>query len=205
MPFLNSHAHLTFDVLPMIRKDDPFQALPSMILKCLSANPVLRPLPVQMLHQLTCWSLLTHVSEENDDAALALIAEGGFDINFQTEILQGQFSALHLAAMMNRKRVARALILSGAELNLQDKQGLTPLHRAVVKGHEGIVRLLIENEACVDIPNEHDLTPIFLALENGHSGCVQKLIEAKCNVNYRSLESGTPIYSAILGGNLECV
>jgi 26S proteasome non-ATPase regulatory subunit 10 len=45
---------------------------------------------------------------------------------------------MHYACSKNRMAIARLLVENGAELNLQDKYGATPLHRAASQGHENV-------------------------------------------------------------------
>ena len=59
---------------------------------------------------------------------------------------------LHRAARLNTGRV-RQLIEFGADVNLQDKLGDTPLHLAVNKDYHSMIELLIELSADVNRQN----------------------------------------------------
>jgi cytohesin len=49
---------------------------------------------------------------------------------------------LHEAARNGQIEVAKALIAAGANVNLANKDGETPLYRATLYGHTEIVKLL---------------------------------------------------------------
>lgn len=52
----------------------------------------------------------------------------------------------------------------GADVNLQDRLGLTPLHHAASAGNMAVVRLLLDNGADVNASNEIGVTPLYSAL-----------------------------------------
>lgn len=61
--------------------------------------------------------------------------------------------------------VVRPLVLQyGADVNLQDRIGLTPLYHAASAGNMAVVRLLLDNGADVNATNEIGVTPLFAAL-----------------------------------------
>ena len=68
-------------------------------------------------------------------------------------------SALHLAAAINHEQAVALLIEAGADPNLQNYRGFTPLHEAAFRDTPAIWNRLIEAGARDDIP----------AFENGHS------------------------------------
>lgn len=53
----------------------------------------------------------------------------------------GQFKNL------DKEESVKILIESGADVNIQDDTGYTPLHWATKEGYENIVKILIENGA----------------------------------------------------------
>jgi len=51
-------------------------------------------------------------------------------------------SMLHLAAILNQPALVSFLVEHGADLNLQDNNGFTPLHHAIWSSYPDIVRVL---------------------------------------------------------------
>jgi ankyrin repeat protein len=80
-------------------------------------------------------------------------------------------------------------ILAGANIDIPDIQGNTPLHLACARGNLPIVRLLIENKADVNLGNSGDFPPLTMCfaysgnLEQKKS-CMDALIAAGANPNY---------------------
>ena len=59
---------------------------------------------------------------------------------------------LHLAVVKRRPEAIAALIELGADLNLEDAVGLTPLDQAALIGEHEMVRLLIDGGAAITLP-----------------------------------------------------
>jgi len=59
---------------------------------------------------------------------------------------------LHLAVVKRRREALAALIELGADLNLEDAVGLTPLDQAALIGEHEMVRLLIDGGAAITLP-----------------------------------------------------
>src|SRR5579859_4534099 len=78
------------------------------------------------------------------------------------------------AAAWDAKRqvkMIRCLLDAGANVNLQDKNGATPLHRAVRTRCAAAVRLLIRAGSDPLLKNKPGSTPFHLAVQNtGHGG-----------------------------------
>jgi len=72
-----------------------------------------------------------------------------------------------------------ALIQSGAEINAQTSQGVTPLHGAVRAGHEHITQVLVENGAdfMKTLPTRARLTILHVASYFGFTDIVQLLLD----------------------------
>ena len=71
----------------------------------------------------------------------------------------------------------RLLLEHGADINVQNHFGRTPLHRASFRGALEVVRLLLEHGADVEAKNKSDKTASQIADEEGHDGVVELLRE----------------------------
>lgn len=72
-------------------------------------------------------------------------------------------TALHFAAIKDRKAIAKLLLEKGANVNAKNKNRVTPLHFAAYEGHEDIVQLLIEKGADVNAKNKDKKTAAQVA------------------------------------------
>src|ERR1700733_4761516 len=74
------------------------------------------------------------------------------------------------------------LIDSGANINVRDLQGWTPLHRACQRGDKDLVVFLVEHGADVYTPNGQGLTAFHIAFMNEHdeiADYIDSLLERK--------------------------
>ncbi len=60
------------------------------------------------------------------------------------------------------------LLDSGAEQNVTDKFGNSPMHLAMADGNRSIVMILIQKKFKVHLLNRQGLTPLLCAVINGH-------------------------------------
>ncbi len=94
----------------------------------------------------------------------------------------------------------RDLIKNGADVNVKNKYGLTPLYMAAQNGHAKIVIALLEAGADVDAASRYDGTPLYMAAQNGYTKIVIALLEAGADVNPVNKSGATPLFkSAELG------
>ncbi|CAM79137.1 ankyrin repeat domain-containing protein [Orientia tsutsugamushi] len=84
----------------------------------------------------------------------AVYDEGGL-------VLVVNASALHTAVLYKRIDIATILLNSGANPNVKDKVGFTPLHYALSKYNANMVMLLLNNGADPNVPSyENCITPL---------------------------------------------
>lgn len=66
------------------------------------------------------------------------------DVNYY----DNQMSCLHLAVQINNADVVAALIAKGANVNVINERGVSPLHTAIIKNQpEEVIKVLIDNGA----------------------------------------------------------
>jgi ankyrin repeat protein len=92
-----------------------------------------------------------------------VLLDYGADVNSKNEY---RITPLDFASQFghrNDARVARLLIAHGADPNIPEQNGCTPLHRASMNGRIEIVRLLIEYGTNVEVKDDKGRTPLDVA------------------------------------------
>lgn len=115
-------------------------------------------------------------------------------------------TAMHLTVLFEKAQpsIAKALIAQGANLNIQDKKGMTALLCAVGRGHIEIAMDIINNGALLDIQDRHGLTPLHEAANGGHVDLVKHLLDHGAAI----LEDNTgftPLHFAAKSGHVEII
>jgi len=70
----------------------------------------------------------------------------------------------------------RSLIDSGADVNVTNTNGVTPLYVALHKGHTEVVKLLLAANADVNAASKKGKTPLDIASQKGHTEIVELLM-----------------------------
>ena len=114
-------------------------------------------------------------------------------------------SPLTKAVKANDVQAVRALVKSGAEVNVRSGDGSTPLLWAANNGSVEIARLLIANKAVVDAANDFGITPLLQASRVGDSAMVDLLLRSGANPNKAHPEGETPLLAAARSGSVPAV
>lgn len=132
-----------------------------------------------------------------------LVAQGA-DLNAVSE--KSGEAALHLAARYARADAAKRLLDAGADANLQDYSGRTPLHTAVAADARGVFQILLRNRATNLNSRTHDgTTPLILAARLAIEGMVEDLITADADINAADNSGKTALHWAAAVNNVDAV
>ncbi len=85
-------------------------------------------------------------------------------------------TALFRAVDLQETSLVNKLLKAGAEVNIKDTWGLTPLHYAARRESYSIPEALIKAGADVDAQDDYGFTPLHEAVENGHGHIVNLLL-----------------------------
>lgn len=115
-------------------------------------------------------------------------------------------TSLHLAARYARADAAKRLLDAGAEANVQDNTGRTPLHAAVAADAMGVFQILLRNRATNLNAKMHDgTTPLILAARLAIEGMVEDLISAEADINAADNNGKTALHWAAAVNNVDAV
>jgi len=106
------------------------------------------------------------------------------------------YTALMMTCEDGHEPCVRALVESGAAVDVQMEDGATALMFASQGGHEPCLRALVESGAAVDVQMEDGATALILASQNGHEPCVHALVESGAAVNKQRKDGMTALMMA---------
>jgi ankyrin repeat protein len=119
-------------------------------------------------------SLMSSVTN-NDIEGVRFFAKSGKSLinarNF------GGATSLHIACRENNSEIAKILIESGAEVNVVDNEGWTPLMRAALNGNREIVKLLIQKGASANNLNSVNESAIIHATIAECAQCLEYMFD----------------------------
>jgi ankyrin repeat protein len=75
------------------------------------------------------------------------------------------------------------MVVYGADVNEEDKNGCTVLHMAALNGYHFIAKLLLREKCKVDKRTIDSFTPLHYASLSGHVAIVEQLLQHGAEVN----------------------
>ena len=135
------------------------------------------------------------------------LLERGIDVDSQADTEHS--TPLHLASYWGGFKVAQMLLDHGADINVRNKNGRTPLHGAVnelpdndEECYFNAIQFLLEHGADV-VAQDHDhMTPLHVASQYHGTRVVRLLLEHSANVDALDNQSATPLHFASRGGSV---
>ncbi|XP_008550725.1 histone-lysine N-methyltransferase EHMT2 isoform X2 [Microplitis demolitor] len=127
----------------------------------------------------TIMSLYTSVKNGDLDKLVNVLA-CGYNAN-HTFREYSHRTGLHIAADRGNLGCVHALVQAGAQLDVMDKNQLTPLMLAAIGGKTEVVRYLVRVGADVTLKGEDGMTALHMAAKSGHlESC--RIILSECKV-----------------------
>ncbi|CAF1331675.1 unnamed protein product [Adineta ricciae] len=123
-------------------------------------------------------------------------------------------TALFMATLKDRVDVVKFLIHRGAQVNVQNRYGVSPLLLCAESGNQELVRALVEAGADVNVTPQGELaeenllagqTPLFGAAKKGHVEICEYLIQNGANVNAVTMTGATALYTATEEAHLDVI
>jgi ankyrin repeat protein len=114
-------------------------------------------------------------------------------------------AALVKAAGVGDVEQMRSLLQKGADVNLRDATGQTPLFAAARYGKLEAAQLLLDQKADAQPLEKGDRSavPLYAAALNGHADIIKLLVKHGADVNFKTSSGETAIFAAIKQRRLE--
>lgn len=129
-------------------------------------------------------------------------------IKHKTRLFEGcdnAGTALHKAAEKGYVEIIEELIAHGADINIQDFNGLTPLHQAVQGKQIRAVQLLCRARVDLNIKNRLGQTALHQASEKGYIEIIGELRAHGAHLNIQDNEGNTPLHKAVQAQKIQAV
>eukprot|EP00105_Crassostrea_gigas_P036826 XP_019920974.1 PREDICTED: uncharacterized protein LOC105323896 [Crassostrea gigas] len=81
-----------------------------------------------------------------------------------------------------RDKTVQLLLSNGADINLCNEDGYSPLYIACQTGHDSTVQLLLSNGADINLCTKNGTSPLYIACQNGHDSTKQLLQSNKAEI-----------------------
>ncbi|XP_026989323.1 cyclin-dependent kinase 4 inhibitor D [Tachysurus fulvidraco] len=94
--------------------------------------------------------------------------------------------------MMGNPNVACLLLENGADPNIQDRFGITPVHDAARTGFLDTLCVLVDYGASVNIPDQSGALPIHIAIREGYRDVVE-FLAPRSNLGHQDTRGDTAL------------
>ncbi|KAL3865979.1 hypothetical protein ACJMK2_043321 [Sinanodonta woodiana] len=144
------------------------------------------------------------IIHKHEDVALFLIAKGA-DVNkIPTRKIHN--SCLHVACQLGQARVVDALLETNLQIDLKNKNGVTPLHFALMYKNVEIAKRLIEKGCDINLSSGRlDKTPLHISSEMGSKTIAEILIEKGADPMAKDRKGHSPMHYASMNGKKDIV
>ena len=106
-------------------------------------------------------------------------------------------TALQAASQNGHLEVLRLLLRSGADLELEDKDGDRAVHHAAFGDEPGVMEVIAAAGSDLNARNKRRQTALHIAVNKGHVGVVKMLLSLGCHPSLQDSEGDTPLHDAI--------
>ncbi|WP_322964976.1 ankyrin repeat domain-containing protein [Sphingomonas fuzhouensis] len=134
------------------------------------------PVAAQMM-QSESYKFLQAVREAKGNDVTNMLDRPGASIINTRDVTSGE-GALHIVIKRGDETYLRFLLQKGADPNLRDGRGNTPMLLAVAGGQPDMIRILAAAKANPNIANASGETPLIRAVQRHDIGMVRELLAA---------------------------
>jgi len=148
---------------------------------------------------------------------LQLLINSNCDVNHQSNLTNsectfGKSAPLHVAAELGDLESIRILVAGGANLDLKNQKGDTPLAVAAFFVQTQVIQALIDAKCDINLPNLVEATPLHVVCTEmqpnsdspgDYNQAAKILINAKADLNACAEKCRSPLHLASLSGKLD--
>lgn len=146
--------------------------------------------PLAAQFQSEGYKFLQAVKEaKNNDVITALNKPGSQLVNTK-DVTTGE-AALHITVKRGDVPYTTFLLQKGADPNIRDGKGNTPMILAIDSGHGELVPLLLSGKASPNLGNASGETPLIRAVQRRDLGLVRELLTANADPDQRDVIAGS--------------
>jgi hypothetical protein len=128
-----------------------------------------------------------------------MLIKAGANVNHRGRDFQE--SAFYYAVDRNLMEAVRSLITAGADVNLGNIHGTTPLHLAASKGMSDMYNFLLVKGADPNKPDEEGSSPVMAAAFHGHVDAVRSLVHHGGKIETRNIRGESAVFLAAQNGH----
>ncbi|XP_052704012.1 uncharacterized protein LOC128180166 [Crassostrea angulata] len=172
--------------------------------KKLFARPWKVLFPIHIVALFHNYHLLFDMIKNDEDVNLKTIGKGGWTplILAAGNDTQDYGHCKHEESGEERRdKTVRLLLIKGAEINLCNENGASPLLIACQNGHDSTVQLLLSKGAAINLCLKDGASPLFIACQNGHDRIVQLLLSKGADINLCMEDGASPLFIACQNGH----
>ncbi|NWV96444.1 ASB10 protein, partial [Machaerirhynchus nigripectus] len=145
-----------------------------------------------------------HLCKSSDSIeCVQQLLQHGASANSRTE--DENDTALHVASRHGLAEHVQLLLHHGAELEVKNKEGQTPLNAACAQQHQPqdmdryyrVCQLLVESGACINAADQDQQHPLHLACKNANAQIVELLLAWGANVNVMNYGGNTALHNIL--------
>ncbi|KAK6507850.1 hypothetical protein TWF481_006272 [Arthrobotrys musiformis] len=132
-----------------------------------------------------------------------LLVEHGADIHSTS--LKNRRPLFHQAVFSGKAEMVEYLIDKGANVDVRDIDGWSPIMVAAQMGYCNIIKTLLDKGANIDSEAQSGATALFLAAQQGHTAAVELLLDRNAR-SFATKQSGRlPIHQAAQNAHFEAL
>ncbi|NXB13088.1 ASB10 protein, partial [Rhagologus leucostigma] len=145
-----------------------------------------------------------HLCKSSDSIeCVRQLLQHGASANSRTE--EENDTALHVASRHGLAEHVQLLLHHGAELEVKNKEGQTPLNAACAQRHQPqdmdryyrVCQLLVESGACINAADQDRQHPLHLACKNANAQIAELLLAQGANVNVMNYGGNTALHNIL--------
>jgi len=143
--------------------------------RLLLAALLLTAAPAVAQQQSQGYKFLSAVRDAKNNEVLEMLGKPGSSIVNARDVTTGE-GALHIVIKRGDETYLRFLLQKGADANLRDGKGNTPLLLAVTMGQTGMIPILTAAKANPNLGNSAGETPLIRAVQRRDIGMIRTLL-----------------------------